>query len=83
MNRSKVMISGCLLLAALSGPAGAAEKPPNILYIMADDHAAHAISAYGSHVNKRRTSTALPPPACASPTASSRTRSARPAGRPS
>ncbi len=25
---------------------------PNILYIMADDHAAHAISAYGSHVNK-------------------------------
>lgn len=26
--------------------------PPNILYIMADDHAAHAISAYGSKVNK-------------------------------
>lgn len=26
--------------------------PPNILYIMTDDHAAHAISAYGSHVNK-------------------------------
>ena len=26
--------------------------PPNILYIMADDHAAHAISAYGSKINK-------------------------------
>jgi arylsulfatase A-like enzyme len=25
---------------------------PNILYIMADDHAAHAISAYGSRVNQ-------------------------------
>ena len=25
---------------------------PNILYIMADDHAAHAISAYGSKVNR-------------------------------
>jgi len=24
---------------------------PNILYIMSDDHAAHAISAYGSQIN--------------------------------
>src|SRR5262249_45890815 len=31
----------------------AAEPPrPNILYIMADDHAAHAISACGSKLNK-------------------------------
>ena len=29
----------------------AAERP-NIVYIMSDDHAAHAIGAYGSHVNK-------------------------------
>ena len=31
-----------------------AAKPdrPNILYIMADDHAAHAISAYGSRINQ-------------------------------
>jgi arylsulfatase A-like enzyme len=28
------------------------KRPPNILYIMADDHAAHAISAYGSHINR-------------------------------
>jgi arylsulfatase A-like enzyme len=27
-------------------------KRPNILYMMADDHSASAISAYGSHVNK-------------------------------
>jgi arylsulfatase A-like enzyme len=28
------------------------EKQPNILFIMTDDHAAHAISAYGSKINK-------------------------------
>lgn len=33
----------------LSEPAGGAEKP-NILFIMSDDHAAHAISAYGSRL---------------------------------
>jgi arylsulfatase A-like enzyme len=31
---------------------GATGERPNILYIMADDHAAHAISAYGSKVNE-------------------------------
>ncbi|HNR98812.1 MAG TPA: sulfatase [Planctomycetota bacterium] len=45
-----------LLAALLAAPAGAGEpsvRPrPNILYIMADDHAAHAIGAYGSRVNK-------------------------------
>ncbi|MDX2040377.1 MAG: sulfatase [Acidobacteriota bacterium] len=30
----------------------AAVKPPNIVFIMTDDHAAHAISAYGSRLNK-------------------------------
>src|SRR5690349_168775 len=35
--------------AAVSTAAG--EPPPNILYMMADDHAAHAISAYGSTIN--------------------------------
>ena len=37
-------------LAPLAGAAGA--ERPNILFIMADDHAAHAISAYGSQVNR-------------------------------
>lgn len=32
--------------------AAAKDKKINILYIMTDDHAAHAISAYGSRVNK-------------------------------
>ena len=47
----------CMRLPALllmsAGPLAAeAGKRPNILYIMADDHAAHAISAYGSVINQ-------------------------------
>jgi arylsulfatase A-like enzyme len=38
-----------LLLAAM--PLGAAERP-NILFIMTDDHAAHAVGAYGSRINE-------------------------------
>ena len=30
----------------------ASAKQPNIVFIMSDDHAAHAISAYGSRINK-------------------------------
>ena len=40
-----------LLGAAWAGRAAGSERP-NILYIMADDHASHAISAYGSVINK-------------------------------
>jgi arylsulfatase A-like enzyme len=39
-----------LSLAALAAPVQAADRP-NIIFIMSDDHAAHAISAYGSQVN--------------------------------
>jgi arylsulfatase A-like enzyme len=42
-----------LSLAAAAGAArGAHRNRPNILYIMADDHASHAISAYGSRINR-------------------------------
>src|SRR5512140_56998 len=40
------------IMAGATAAYGAPRKPPNILYIMADDHAAHAISAYGSRINK-------------------------------
>ena len=36
----------------LSVVAAAAADRPNIIFIMSDDHAAHAISAYGSKVNQ-------------------------------
>jgi arylsulfatase A-like enzyme len=39
------------LCALFCGNAGAASKP-NILFIFSDDHAQHAISAYGSKVNQ-------------------------------
>ncbi len=40
---------------ALGAPAISthrSQRPPNILFIMTDDHAAHAISAYGSRINR-------------------------------
>ncbi len=40
------------LLTATADSSSSATKRPNILYIMTDDHAAHAISAYGSKVNQ-------------------------------
>src|SRR5213594_2203179 len=43
------------LLPVCIGPLSAAQKTassrPNILFIMADDHAAHAMSCYGSKIN--------------------------------
>ena len=39
-------------LFALASSLPAADPRPNILYIMADDHASHAISAYGSKINR-------------------------------
>jgi arylsulfatase A-like enzyme len=40
-----------VVLLTLASPALAADRP-NIIFIMSDDHAAHAVSAYGSHVNR-------------------------------
>lgn len=44
-----LLLAFCLF--ALPPSASAADRP-NIIFIMSDDHAAHAIGAYGSHVNK-------------------------------
>jgi arylsulfatase A-like enzyme len=41
-----------MLGMAGAGVAATPQAPPNIIYMMADDHAAHAISAYGSKLNK-------------------------------
>lgn len=40
------------LLGAAGTASGARREQPNILYIMSDDHASHAISAYGSRINR-------------------------------
>jgi arylsulfatase A-like enzyme len=52
--RPKILIA--LLAAVAWTPAARAAEPakgrPNILFIMTDDHAAHAMSCYGSAVNR-------------------------------
>jgi arylsulfatase A-like enzyme len=48
-NRRQMLSLAAGAGAALASPA---RPQPNILYIMADDHAAHAISAYGSRINR-------------------------------
>ena len=44
------LIGAALLACIIAIPAGA--LPPNIIYIMSDDHAAHALSCYNSAVNQ-------------------------------
>src|SRR5262245_4956601 len=41
-----------LLAGAPAGAADTARPRPNILFVFTDDHASHAISAYGSKINK-------------------------------
>lgn len=47
------LLAVVMALASMDSFVRAAEAPvrPNILYIMSDDHAAHALSCYGSKIN--------------------------------
>ena len=49
--RQRLLISAVICFAACT-VVRAADSRPNILFIMSDDHAAHAIGAYGSRVNQ-------------------------------
>ena len=51
MIRELTLVLIAALLLAAAAPFALADKP-NILFIFSDDHAEHAISAYGSRVNK-------------------------------
>jgi len=46
----RALLLTTVLVAVLAAPGPGAERP-NILFVMSDDHASHAISAYGSRVN--------------------------------
>ncbi len=52
----RLLLICAFLLSSLTScskePAGQQARPPNILFIMTDDHAARAISAYGSKINE-------------------------------
>src|SRR5437764_880800 len=54
MKRSFTIGTIAGVILTLPSAARAADQPrrPNILYVMADDHAARAISAYGSRINR-------------------------------
>ena len=51
MTKTKLLIAVAALLTAATVLNAVGDRP-NILYIMSDDHAAQAISAYGSKINK-------------------------------
>src|SRR5215475_8369067 len=52
MTRTTLAIAATVsLLAPIAAGQPAPGARPNIIYIMSDDHAAHAIGAYGSRVN--------------------------------
>ncbi len=50
--RKTLCLPALALLLSLSAIAEAADKRPNILFIFTDDHAPHAIGAYGTKINK-------------------------------
>lgn len=50
LTRRNFMAAAAPLCSALA--TAAAQPRPNILFIMTDDHAAHAISCYGSRINQ-------------------------------
>lgn len=54
MNRSLAFLLSLGVLAArpILAATDASPARPNILFIMSDDHAAHAVSAYGSKINQ-------------------------------
>jgi len=57
MKTEKFMLFTTICIFLLLNPAcqktdNAVTSRPNIIFIMSDDHAAHAVSAYGSRINR-------------------------------
>jgi arylsulfatase A-like enzyme len=54
MNRTLLIALSLFLVVtrAVSAADNSSPTRPNILFIMSDDHAAHAVSAYGSKINQ-------------------------------
>src|SRR5436190_15278435 len=51
MRFVRTLLPTLLLMCSVTTTPVVVASRPNIVYIMSDDHAAHAIGAYGSHVN--------------------------------
>ncbi|MEM0969933.1 MAG: sulfatase-like hydrolase/transferase, partial [Verrucomicrobiota bacterium] len=50
MKKPRSLLLFLATISMVAAEASWAEKRPNILFIMSDDHAAHAISAYGGRL---------------------------------
>lgn len=48
--RTLLLLVACSLATTCSAPREPAPKRPNVVFILADDHAAHALGAYGSKI---------------------------------
>jgi len=51
LGAAGLVVGGCAGKRRLFGSKSAGDRP-NIIFIMADDHASHALSCYGSRINK-------------------------------
>ena len=51
-RRFLLLLAFVVVLGYLAGVCSAADTRPNIIYIMSDDHASHAMSCYGSKINE-------------------------------
>lgn len=51
LSKTRLVILSLLAVVCLLTASASAANPPNILFIMADDHGYQAISAYGSKIN--------------------------------
>ena len=52
LNKTNSILALLIMAGVLATPAVEAAKRPNVVFIFTDDHSAHAISAYGSRINK-------------------------------
>src|SRR4051794_20028074 len=52
MRLAGTLLTAVLVVCSLTTAPVVVANRPNIVYIMSDDHAPHAIGAYGSHVNQ-------------------------------
>ena len=47
-----LVVAGMVMFLGSAASAADVDARPNIVFIMTDDHAAHAMSCYGSRINK-------------------------------
>ena len=52
IQKTVALLAVAVLGGVVAAPQAEAAKRPNVVFIFTDDHSAHAISSYGSRINK-------------------------------